>query len=217
MTEAAPEPEFIWYTSYGSNLSRHRFMAYIVGCRPPGDPDFHQPGCTDKTPPSLDIALKIPQSLYFARFSERRWGGTAAAFITLEKGDKPSLARAYLITLEQFKELVQQENAGVPIDKIELDIVGARQFGHSRMLPSGYYDELIYCGDRDGCPMLSFTASQNWTEYTRPSESYLRMIFRGLQEAHHLSLEDAIDYLKNTPGVPQHYSALELRSTLQGP
>src|SRR5260370_3864600 len=94
---SAPSPPvLVWYAGYGSNLNRARFMAYIEGGSPPGS-DAVYDGCTDKSPPIGDISLVLSHSLYFAGCS-RRWGGTAAAFITLETCDAPALARAYLIT-----------------------------------------------------------------------------------------------------------------------
>jgi hypothetical protein len=39
-------PEFVWYASYGSNLNRARFMAYIEGGSVAGN-DVVYEGCTD--------------------------------------------------------------------------------------------------------------------------------------------------------------------------
>ena len=86
-------PELVWYASYGSNLNRARFMAYIEGGTVAGN-DVVYEGCTDTTAPRADISLELPQSLYFAGWSHRAWGGTAAGFITLGARKPPTLARA---------------------------------------------------------------------------------------------------------------------------
>ena len=87
------------------------------------------------------------------------------------------------------------------VQGIDLDLDQARKYGHTRIL-LGHYSELIYCGERDGYPMLTFTASENRTDFNRPSPPYLRMIHRGLQESHGLSTDDAVEYLRGKPGVP---------------
>jgi hypothetical protein len=78
------------------------------------------------------------------------------------------------------------------------------------MLPKGYYSELIYCGQLAGYPMLSFTASENRTDFAPPSPKYLRMIRSGLQESHGLSTGDAVEYLKDRPGVLGNWTVSQL-------
>jgi hypothetical protein len=209
-------PELVWYASYGSNLNRARFMAYIEGGTVAGN-DVVYDGCTDTTAPLDDIALELPQSLYFAGWSHRTWGGTAAGFITLGARQPPTLARAYLIAPTQFQEIVRQENAHVAsVEGIELDLDLAREHGHTRILPQGSYSELIYCGERGGYPMLTFTASENRTDFNRPSPPYLRMIHSGLQESHGLSTDDAVEYLRGKPGVQGRWTAAQLVECLAG-
>jgi hypothetical protein len=209
-------PELVWYASYGSNLNRARFMAYIEGGTVAGN-DVVYEGCTDTTAPREDISLELPQSLYFAGWSHRAWGGTAAGFITLGARKPPTLARAYLIAPTQFQEIVRQENAhAASVQGIDLDLDQARTHGHTRLLPQGHYSELIYCGERDGYPMLTFTASENRTDFNRPSPPYLRMIHSGLQESHGLSTDDAVEYLRGKPGVRGKWTAAQLVECLAG-
>ena len=47
-------PELVWYASYGSNLNRARFMAYIEGGTVAGNDVVY--GCTDTTAPRDDIS-----------------------------------------------------------------------------------------------------------------------------------------------------------------
>jgi hypothetical protein len=209
-------PELVWYASYGSNLNRARFMTYIEGGTVAGN-DVVYEGCTDTTAPRDDISLELPQSLYFAGWSHRAWGGTAAGFITLGARKPPTLARAYLIAPTQFQEIVRQENAYVAsVQGIDLDLDQARKHGHTSILPQGHYSELIYCGERDGYPMLTFTASENRTDFNRPSPPYLRMIHSGLQESHGLSTDDAVEYLRGKPGVRGTWTAAQLVECLAG-
>jgi hypothetical protein len=192
-------------------------MKYIEGGSIPGN-DVVYEGCSDPTSPLDDVPLEIPQSLYFAGWSERAWEGTAAAFITLDAQAPSALARAYLITPTQFEEVVRQENGNiVNVADIDLNVEGARKQGHIRMLPKGFYSELIYCGRRGGHPMLSFTASQNRTDFHAPSAQYLRVIGSGLMECHGLSADGVVEYLGNSPGVRGKWTAGQLEEVLQAP
>ena len=65
---------------------------------------------------------------------------------------------------------------------VSLPIEGAR-CGHARMLEKGFSSELVHCAERDGFPMLSFTASRGrWSERAKPSAAYLLAIAEGLRE-----------------------------------
>jgi hypothetical protein len=78
------------------------------------------------------------------------------------------------------------------------------------MLLKGFYSELIYCGERDGYPILSFTASEDRTDYRRPSEAYLQMIGGGLMEAHGLDSTDVVEYFKDRPGILDSWTVDQL-------
>jgi hypothetical protein len=193
--------ELVWYVSYGSNVDRARLLAYIQGGRVAGNDVVHQ-GCADTSPPLDDVPLELPHSLYFAGWSARVWGGTSAAFITLAAQGRATLARAYLIAQKQFVELVRQENGNrAEVDDFDVKLEGARRQGRTRMLATGNYTELIYCGERDGHPKLSFTASEDRTIFKRPSAAYLRVIASGLKECHGLRDGEVAAYLGDAPGV----------------
>ena len=68
-------------------------------------------------------------------------------------------------------------------------------------MATGSYTELLYCGERDGHPMLTFTASENRTDFRPPSAAYLRVIGSGLQECHGLRSSEVVAYLSDRPGV----------------
>lgn len=192
-------------------------MTYIEGGSIPGN-DVVYEGCRDTTSPLADVPLELPRSLYFAGWSERAWEGTAAAFIRLDAQAPAALARAYLITPTQFAQVVRQENGNiVKVGDIDLNVEGARKHGHIRMSPKGFYSELMYCGERGGHPMLSFTASQNRTDYNAPSANYLRVIGSGLKECHGLSTDEVAAYLRNSPGVRGNWTASQLEEIQQRP
>lgn len=209
------DAELVWYVSYGSNLDRARFLTYLQGGRVGGN-DLVYKGCSDTSPPVGDVALELPHSLYFAGWSGRVWGGTSAGFITLDAHAPSALARAYLIAPGQFVEVVRQENANrTDIDDFDATLERARQCGHARMLPSGTYTELIYCGERDGHAMLSFTASEDRTDFAAPSSAYLHVIGSGLRECHSLTTAQAAEYLGDRPGVRENYTRSQLLHILE--
>ena len=201
--------DLVWYVSYGSNLNRARFLAYLQGGRAPGNGVDHA-GSRDPTPPRDDIALELGHSLYFAGRS-KRWSGMAAAFVSVGAKNPPSLGRAYLITQGQFVDVVRQENnLRADIADFEERLHDALERGHARLLPTGSYTELLFCGERDGHPMLSFTASDDRTDVGRPSAPYLRMIGSGLQESHGVTTEQVVTYLIDRPGVRGMWTARDL-------
>ena len=123
-------------------------------------------GCTDTACPVDDVALHVPHSLYFAGWSDR-WGGTSAGFITHGSQEPAAFARAYLITRGQFVEVVSQENANVvPGGRLRSEGAAGQTSGHARMLGTGAYRELVYCGEMDGHPKLTFTAAIDRTDFT---------------------------------------------------
>jgi hypothetical protein len=206
--------DLVWYLSYGSNLNRARFLAYLQGGRVPGN-DVDHVGCTDPAPPRRDVALELDHSLYFAGRSNR-WGGTSTAFVSLSVPDPPSLARAYLITQGQFVDVVRQENRlQTDIADFEQKLDEAKEHGHARLLPKGFYSELLFCGERDGHPMLTFTASEDRTDIGRPSAAYLQMIDSGLWECHGVTTAQAVAYLIGRPGVRGMWTRRDLQDLLE--
>jgi hypothetical protein len=209
--------ELVWYVGYGSNLNRARFMAYLRGGRIPGNGVIHE-GCADTSPPVDDVPVVLPNALYFAGWSDRAWGGTAAGFITLDAWAPTALARAYLITCAQFLDVARQENANrAAVDDLhafDATVARARRRGHARLLSTGSYRELVWCGEREGRPLLSFSAPANRTDLAPPSAAYLRVIGSGLQECHGLSTAQAVAYLGECPGVRGHWAPDALRDVL---
>ena len=206
--------DLVWYVGYGSNLNRARFLAYLQGGRVPGN-DVDHAGCTDPAPPRNDVPMELDHALYFAGRS-KRWGGTSAAFVSLPVQDPPSLARAYLITQGQFVDVVRQENGRHEhIADFGQSLHQAKGHGHARLLSKGSYAELLYCGERDGHPMLTFSASEDRTDFGRPSAAYLQMIGGGLRECHGLTTAQAVAYLIGRPGVHGMWTRRDLEDLLE--
>ena len=97
--------QHIWYVAYGTNLSRQRFRYYLRGGQPDGlERDY--PGCRDKSDEIATFGLLITGGLYFAGHSSV-WRAGMAFYDANVAGEVA--ARAYLITTEQFVDVLAQE------------------------------------------------------------------------------------------------------------
>src|SRR5574341_764364 len=100
--------DHIWYASYGSNLSKDRFYCYIMGGRPQGAEKIYV-GCRDKTPPVLEKPVILHHELYFAK-SSRTWQNGGVGFVRTEPDTSvQTRGNMYLITKEQFCDVIKQE------------------------------------------------------------------------------------------------------------
>src|SRR5699024_12039281 len=92
--------------------------------------------------------------------------------------DEVTSGRKFLITDEQFKEVVAQENNEQGLD-IDLDTVireGAVK------ITNGWYGRIMYLGEKDGAPIFTFTSNVPMTEQKikEPAQAYIRTIANGL-------------------------------------
>lgn len=191
----------VWYASYGSNLCAERFLCYLQGGRPAGASRRYT-GARDKTPPKRDRSLEVPYRLYFAGVSTT-WGGSPCFIDTEQSHAAPARARAYLITWEQFEDVVAQEN-GRPGASIDLDLDGLDEGASVRVGP-GRYENMLCTGRFDDVPVLTFTSP--WTmadaEIGAPAPAYLSMLVTGLRESHKLSDDALVAYLGAAPGCSE--------------
>lgn len=201
-------PVKVWYASYGSNLSRDRFMTYIAGGTPEGTLDKHD-GARDKTEPEEDMPIRYSGRLHFAGNSSR-WNG-GVAFIDNDTSGH-ALGRAYSISMEQFDDVVAQEN-GRSVGSVTVDTTKALTEGSDKVMV-GLYGTLVHIGDYENAPVFTFTgqnsAQDNLTlshdgksfgGTNAPGNNYLRMIGSGLQETFGMAPQEQADYLRGALGV----------------
>jgi hypothetical protein len=186
----------VWYASYGSNLSRHRFEHYLHGGTPVGG-RRHHPGARDRTPPAEDRPFHLPWRLRFGGAS-RTWGGGMAFVDITERGR--TLARMYRLRAGQFADVHAQENGGnaLPTD------IGALRPGTPVRAGGGNYPLLVCCGHIDGVPVVTFT-SDTLPRRVAPATAYLRTIAAGLAESHCLNPTAIARYLRGSPAVRAAY------------
>eukprot|EP00959_Pyramimonas_sp_CCMP1952_P410763 8607935-Pyramimonas_sp.AAC.1 len=105
----------VMYASFGSNLLRDRFLCYIQGGRVEGLKSS-MPGCRDRRPPRTSKSHQIPHTLFFG-LEKSWWGRGGVCFIDSEPSTEAKETChmcAYDITLEQFNDVVAQENSLEP-------------------------------------------------------------------------------------------------------
>ncbi len=125
------------------------------------------------------------------------WGGGIAFHQPDAEGT--TLARAYLVTVRQFADVLEQEmrrDPGVDHDLATV-VAGARH-----AVGPGRYETLHLAGELDGRPVLTFSSPDVEALGLRaPAPAYLATIARGLRQAHGLTDEEVVDYLLGCPGI----------------
>ncbi|WP_067811082.1 histone deacetylase [Actinomadura kijaniata] len=199
----------LWYVAYGSNLHAERFACYLAGGRPAGGAR-HYTGCRDPRPARAQAPVTVPGGIYFAHRS-LTWGGGMAFY----DPDLPgrTAARAYLLTLQQFCDVMSQEMRRATGADPDL----SRVLGEGRQrLGPGRYETVLKIGERDGHPMLTFTAPHgvDGAELNPPTAPYLAMLGHGLREAHGWRPDRAAAYLAGRPGARGAWSSAAIAALL---
>ncbi|KAI4365858.1 hypothetical protein MLD38_021806 [Melastoma candidum] len=206
----------IWYATFGSNMWKPRFLCYIEG----GQVDGMQRSCigsNDKTPPKKIMWKTFPHRLFFGRESTRTWGLGGVAFLLPESSslDKSHLC-LYRITLEQFNDILYQENiaicdASAPFVDIGcLSTLEDRRSMCVEALKKGWYHNVVLLGTERGIPILTMTCSHSDVEAFKsgaiplrgPGKEYWSTLVRGLVEGGQFSEEDAVAYIKESASRP---------------
>lgn len=185
-------PSYVWYACYGSNLSRGRFFCYISKCK-------------DMTLPKDDQCIDIPYPLYFEKES-KKWENKGVAFIGHKKTDSNiTHGRMYLITTEQFIDVVKLENAKDIDATINIDFDSVKRLG-SKTVCDGWYGNIVYLGEDNNLPIFTFTALCDMEnvknkKFITPSLQYITTIILGLKESYEYSDEEIANYLSDKPGI----------------
>jgi len=131
--------DLVWYASYGSNIFRQRFDCYIKGGRIAGNNRIYT-GARDTTPPLSAQNINIPYQLYFAKTSVK-WNGGGVGFIRHERdGKNYTLGKMYLITRQQFNDVVRQESN--LRQNIEIDFESLQRQGQQNVINNVWYGRM---------------------------------------------------------------------------
>lgn len=189
----------VWYACYGSNIREERFMCYIQGGTPPGALKNFS-GCKDTTEPKDTGQIIIDHEMYFARESPT-WNGGGICFLDPEKDTSArTLGRTYLINSGQFIDLVRQELKFE--GDISIDFEQLREDGYYNCLNEGRYGLLLYLGEKEGAPVVTFTSEVYLgNELNAPDITYLSTIINGMKEIYDLKDSEMIEYFSSKKGL----------------
>jgi hypothetical protein len=173
---------YVWYVGYGSNLSKQRFLCYIIGGTPKfGNKYYH--GCTNTDCPIDDKPFRIPYRLYFAlpnkKVETSNWGKGGVAFVCPEKEQDEhnwTWCRMWKITCAQYEEIREQEG-------------------------QGWYNQEIFLGEKNEIPIRTITNTNLLSNIMRPSDAYLKTITIGLKETYNFTDNEIAAYLFKKEGV----------------
>ena len=197
----------VWYASYGSNLSRDRFLCYLQGGRPEGATRTY-PGARDQSHPAADAPFALPGQVFFGWHSPTWDGGIAFYDRGVGPGAGPRLPH-HRGAVRRRRGPGDAPRAGEDLD---LSTVLAER-RHS--VGPGRYESLHLVGELGGHPVITFTSPDDAElPHNPPSEPYLAMVARGLRETHEHSEDELADYLLGCPGVSPHWSRDEVRELL---
>lgn len=192
----------VWYAAFGSNMSTARFACYLAGGVPRGTTREYE-GCRDPTPPRDQRVITIPGHVRFAGESSV-WGGGTAFY--MPGGPGVVHARAYLLGLDQFGDLVAQETRRPVGRPLVLAEDGPTRHGMSHV-----YDMVLDLGQLDGHRLLTLSSSRE-RPVRPPSEAYVRTLLDGLAEGFALKVDERIAYLAALPGMSPVWTADVLRA-----
>ncbi|KAJ6396423.1 hypothetical protein OIU77_021456 [Salix suchowensis] len=206
----------IWYACFGSNMWKPRFLCYIEG----GQVDGMKKPCTgsmDKNLPKEILWKNFPHRLYFGRDSTRTWGPGGAAFLHPDSsvGEKTYMC-LYKITLEQFNDVLLQENVSSnqmispAFDLAALQSITNKGSISLEVFKSGWYHNVVYLGNERDIPILTMTCPISDVERFKlgelplspPSKEYACTLVKGLVEGGQLSEEEAIAYIEEASLKP---------------
>ena len=188
----------VWYVAYGSNMSRERFSYYLRGGRPDGS-ERDYPGCRDTNDPADSFGLLINGGVYFAGHSS---GWRAGMAFYDPHADGQVAAKAYLITAEQFVDVLAQETRRSP--GMTLDLTPTLR-GDRYSKGVGGYSMLVRLGECRGVSLVTFTRDRSAApSLAAPSASYLLTMASGLREAHGWSQAQINRYLSACLALPDN-------------
>lgn len=184
----------VLYVSYGSNLLQKRLNVYIQGGAIEGNCRTFV-GATNKEAPRSSQRVGIPFELRFQK-EGKNWGKGGVGFLDARSlasdSSKHAIGRAYDISLEQFNDILSQENdhcvSPVPrLSREALESLVASGFGTGiELVPNSWYGYLLFLGREGDCglPMLTFTCHPREASLplNPPSPPYFNVIAAGLQE-----------------------------------
>lgn len=206
----------IWYATFGSNMSMARFCCYIEG----GQIEGMKRSCggsMDKSKPKEVIWRTFPHRLFFARDRTATWGPGGVAFLHPNSNvQEKTYMCLYKITLEQFNDVLLQENISNhdmshPLfDLTALQTIQTEKSLSVDLVQKGWYHNVVYLGKEEDIPILTMTCSLSNIDsfisgkfpINPPCKEYANTLIKGLVEGKQLSEEEASAYIEEASTKP---------------
>ncbi|XWS37275.1 hypothetical protein CRYUN_Cryun19dG0029400 [Craigia yunnanensis] len=200
----------IWYATFGSNMWKSRFLCYIEGGQVKG---MKKPcsGSMDRNPPKEILWKTCPHRLFFGRDFTQTWGPGGVAFLHPQSNSQDKAYMCfYRITLEQFNDVLLQENVpdhdmNSPLFDLNAlnSILNEGSFS-VEAVKRGWYHNVVYLGKENDIPILTMTCPLSMIEsfksgeipLRRPCKEYADTLLRGLVEGKKLAEEEAMTYIQ---------------------
>jgi succinyl-diaminopimelate desuccinylase len=201
---SADKPAYVWYVTYGAGLSKENFSCLITGGKPLGGRKEYV-GCRDRSMPLKDTFISLPHEIYFTG-DAHYWGGAHAYLNTAVEKSAHTLARAYLITVEQLEDIAAQEN--IQNKPLRLPLAPTIRDGHApinHITGEQPYDQLMYCGLEGNIPMFTLTSMQQDAPRRMPSEAYAKVLCTGLSQNPDFDTDSAIDFATSSSSLAGHF------------
>jgi hypothetical protein len=203
----------VWYVAYASNLGTDRFRCYLAGGRPDGGLRTY-PGCRDTADPAGVFSFERPGSLLFAG-SSGVWGGGMAFYDPDAPGSVA--CRGYLVTVEQFGDVVAQEMRHPPGGEFARTLAAVLpQVEELHSMGTGRYETVLRLGVHHGVPLVTVTNGDvRALGLAAPSAPYVRSIATGLRESHGWDDGRIARYLTATPGLHGAWTTEEVVAAIR--
>jgi len=116
----------------------------------------------------------------------------------------------YLITEEQFKDVIKQEIGQE--ENIEVDLKRIARKGEEVFKSEAWYGKILYLYEEDKIPVFTFTYENEIEKKESPSPCYLRTIFKGIRETYpFMSQKELFDYFLAVPEIKNAYNKNRLK------
>ncbi|MCP4568408.1 MAG: hypothetical protein GY841_12595 [FCB group bacterium] len=178
------------------------------------------PGCSDSTLPVKSRFCDIPYEMYFAE-KVVFWENMAVSFISDIKNESTyTHCRMYLITADQFNDVVRQENAGfVDSSSLAIDFEELKSNGSICLGPDDknrLYGKVLMIGEDEGFPVITFTSKWSSEDivFQKPGKRYLKTLMRGLRESETTSRDEILNYFSGLSGIKGFYSRAGLERVI---
>ncbi|KAK3008681.1 hypothetical protein RJ639_014973 [Escallonia herrerae] len=174
-------------------------------------------GAMDKSPPKEIFWKAVPHRLFFGRDRTSTWGPGGVAFLHPASNiqDKAYMC-LYRITLEQFNDVLLQENilsddySSPVFDLTALDSIANGGSISLDALKRGWYNNVVCLGTENGVPILTMTCTLPHIESFKsgkfplcaPGKEYASTMVKGLVAGKQLSEDEAVAYIQEASTKP---------------